>query len=361
MKSFLKFKIIINDYHFSSLFLNSTGQKNVERVLWAIARDHPEITYSPTLYPIAALFMHYFDPKVTFNSISNMLEYAVSDSDGIGLLPLTKTHIAKDAYVLIKMTNKFGILPQRGFFNEQRRKLSRDHEIDVCFLEWMKWIFIGLPFDHLTRVMDCYLCEGRKFLFRIALALLILYKKKRKIRGSVESSSSRQSESDDELTLEKMINFCEQIPISPHELISVATKLSRFSRAKIEKQYKHAESDIKTYKIPSIQTSPFSPALRIRSLPSTPRKSDMISLDSTRIAISTRIAPKNFKCTIIDWHLFDILWDWLPERVIVKEPTVIFCSEEDGNSLKTFYSKTDEYEPTVLLIKTTNNEVQSIQ
>ena len=77
-------------------------------------------------------------------------------------------------------------------------------------------IFACLPFHFCVRIVDCYLVEGEKFLYRIALELAQLYEKHLK-----------QS-----ITIEGMREFCENLSsiITPSQLIINATKLSRLSR-----------------------------------------------------------------------------------------------------------------------------------
>jgi len=268
-------------------------------------------------------------------------------SSGLGghdsrfLLPQSKTQLEKDAYVLIKLTSKFGFLPRRGFFYEQRENLVKNQEIDACFRDWLKWIFIGLPFDHIIRIIDCFLVEGTKFLYRIALTLLQLYKKFRPVSSIIQSSP---------FTLEMMLNFCSQIKLNPEELINSAISLNRLSRNKINRIYNETS---KNYKLRSHSPS----HTHITELLNTPRKKEMLELQSIRISEVTRIAPRNFKSSIIDWFMLDVIWDWLPERLLIQEPLVIFCTNQDGNSLGTFFSKVESYDQTLLLIKTVENEV----
>lgn len=51
-----------------------------------------------------------------------------------------------------------------------------------------------------------------------------------------------------------------------------------------------------------------------------------------------------------------MLWEWIPDRIAVKEPVIAFSTNEDGCSLRTLFSKTDSYEPTILLIKTQDGD-----
>ena len=69
------------------------------------------------------------------------------------------------------------MLKRKQFYEIQRSRLAKQLELDTCFLDWLKWIFIGLPFNHLVRIIDCYLIEGSKLLFRIGIAILILFKR----------------------------------------------------------------------------------------------------------------------------------------------------------------------------------------
>ena len=51
------------------------------------------------------------------------------------------------------------------------------------------------------------------------------------------------------------------------------------------------------------------------------------------------------------------LWHWLPERMTMGTPELIYASNEHGISLNTFYTKSEPWEPTILVIKTTTREV----
>uniref|UniRef100_A0A0K8STP2 TLDc domain-containing protein n=1 Tax=Lygus hesperus TaxID=30085 RepID=A0A0K8STP2_LYGHE len=51
------------------------------------------------------------------------------------------------------------------------------------------------------------------------------------------------------------------------------------------------------------------------------------------------------------------LWSWLPVRITMYQPILLYTTEEHGCSLQTFYVRVEQHEPTLLLIKTNNNEV----
>ena len=52
------------------------------------------------------------------------------------------------------------------------------------------------------------------------------------------------------------------------------------------------------------------------------------------------------------------IWTWLPTRYAVCQPLLLYTSEEHGTSLVTLYSRVENYQPTIIVIKNTENEVR---
>lgn len=73
------------------------------------------------------------------------------------------------------------------------------------------------------------------------------------------------------------------------------------------------------------------------------------------IKSSTQIVTK-IKQLICNFQLFT-LWSWLPVRITMYQPVLLYTTEEHGCSLTTFYVRVEQHEPTLLMIKTCNNEV----
>ena len=346
--------------------LNKLGQIQLDRILWQVAADHPEMTYCPLLYPITALFLHYFTSEETYSAVSNLVDAEVKTKSGRNqcLLPQTRSQIIKDAYVLLKLTNNFGLLKRKQFYEIQRSRLTKYYELDTCFLDWLKWIFIGLPFNHIVRIIDCYLIEGSKLLFRIGIAILILFKRHLDKRAFslnenvffaqrfLRRFSNTQPDPGFELEINKVMTFCEQIKESPTELMELAFSLARFSSYKIDNEYANAEASLKQNRTLANLNS----TLNLGQLNSSKRMKELVKPETIRI--SNRISPKSLpNSKILNWQLLEILWEWLPDRLMVSEPMVLFNMTEHGNSLSTFYSKGDQFEPTLLLVKTLKNEV----
>ncbi|KAG8297303.1 hypothetical protein J6590_038912 [Homalodisca vitripennis] len=76
------------------------------------------------------------------------------------------------------------------------------------YMDWMWWILQGLPFNHLVRVMDCYLHEGIKVLYRVAMAIMQLFYK----HSSPQNSDWMKEISDHGIDA-ALNKFCRQIPL----------------------------------------------------------------------------------------------------------------------------------------------------
>ena len=55
---------------------------------------------------------------------------------------------------------------------------------------------------------------------------------------------------------------------------------------------------------------------------------------------------------------FLTLWNWLPARLSLSQPLLVFTTEQHGFRLQTLLEKIDEVEHSILIIKATNGEVR---
>ena len=137
------------------------------------------------------------------------------------------------------------------------QRLCQGQKAERLFTDWCWWILGGLPFPHLgmrwaikslikylsclfsfisswwltncccccfylfllrhqVRVMDCYFHEGIKVLYRVALAILILFHKHTQ-NSSEWDSDSLKNDIDNAIP-----KFCKQIPVTPLKLMRTA-------------------------------------------------------------------------------------------------------------------------------------------
>lgn len=220
---------------------------------------------------------------------------------------------------------------------------------DTPFFDWYKWIFVALPLAYCARIIDCWLVDGQKFLYRIALAMLSRYR--------------QQCTSPVSLSSEKMFEFCSKLELSlepkggVEQLIKEAKSLKRISSLKIAKASRKSESKANLI-VESIMRKD-SYAMRSYNHGQKANYVQQPRDDMLRnIIISSRIAPRSFKSSIVDsYELLDDLWQYIPERAAVKTVSVVFNSNNDGTSLQTFFSRVDPFEETIIIIRTIKNEV----
>ena len=51
------------------------------------------------------------------------------------------------------------------------------------------------------------------------------------------------------------------------------------------------------------------------------------------------------------------MWSWLPVRITMYQPELLYTTEEHGCSMTTFFARVEKHEPTILIVKTTNGDV----
>jgi hypothetical protein len=76
---------------------------------------------------------------------------------------------------------------------------------------------------------------------------------------------------------------------------------------------------------------------------------------------STFITPQHLtripKLSILDHQQFVTLWNWLPVRLSLSQPVLVFTTQEHGFRLQSLLEKIDEIEYSIIIIKSTNGEV----
>lgn len=98
-------------------------------------------------------------------------------------------------------------------------RLCTGQKVERLFTDWTWWILSSLPFAHLVRVMDCFLHEGIKVFYRVALAILILFNKHSSSANSSVEWSTDSVKNDIDNAIPK---FCKNIPVTPTKLLRTA-------------------------------------------------------------------------------------------------------------------------------------------
>ncbi|KAL1457688.1 hypothetical protein WDU94_007889 [Cyamophila willieti] len=210
--------------------------------------------------------------------------------------------------------------------------------VEKIYTDWVWWILQGLPFNHLVRVLDCYLHEGIKVLYRVAMSILLLFHK-----FSSSNNSDWMREISDHGVEAALTKFCRQMPVSPRKLLKVAFGIRALGSTYIQRVFIKTEMTLKSKSVITGSKQ----LVRSRSSENLPTSQSQHNIQMMSHTLTIR-------------ELFT-LWSWLPVRITMYQPVLLYTTEEHGCSLTTFYYRVEQHEPTLLMIKTTNNEVSEIE
>ncbi|XP_074106602.1 GTPase-activating protein skywalker isoform X7 [Cotesia typhae] len=313
----------VDSSHCLSYNLTGKGRNIADRVVSVLGFSCPDITYSPTLYPFTALLLHFMTEEDCYHCMASLV--ACKDK-----VFVTQTKL------LFEVTWKTVEQIAKKYVKSAAAHLSRHSGMrgDRIYSDWIWWILQLLPFQHIVRVMDCFLHEGSKVFYRISMAILLLFYK---------HSSSQSSEWMQEIVKHgldtALSKFCRQIPVSPAKLLRIAFGIRGLTSAYISKVFLRTELTLKSRTVLTGSRS----LARSRSSDNLPTSQSQVNIQMMSHTLTIR-------------ELFT-LWSWLPVRITMYQPTLLYTTEEHGCSLTTFYLRVEQHEPTLLMIKTCNNEV----
>lgn len=209
-----------------------------------------------------------------------------------------------------------------------------DAQSERIYSNWLWWILQGIPFNHLVRVMDCFLNEGIKVLYRVAMALLLLFYK-----YSAPQNSEWMNQILKHGIETAFMNFCKHLPVTPAKMLRTAFGVRGLSSAYISKVFVKTEMILKSKSVQSSSRQ----LVRSRSSENLPTSQSQVNIQMMSHTLTIR-------------ELIT-LWSWLPVRITMYQPVLLYTTEEHGCSLTTFFVRVEHHEPTLLMIKTCNNEV----
>ncbi|CAN9510532.1 unnamed protein product [Ophioblennius macclurei] len=291
--------------------LNKSGLNSVKRILLCLGKYFPDMNFCPILPALVSLLLHFSqDEAECFYSVSRLICYNDPNKRYIDQTFLT--------YRASCMT--FGDLANkccRGI----RKLIAGSHQnLFEFYSDWIMWIFADLPFTYAIRVLDVYLLEGFKVLYRVALALLSLYK---------VSVSSRVADVEDFRTdmkrfVQNIVRHC-----TAEKLLERAFLIPMATRRELNLLF-NANKDSLMQK--------------------------GVSIHQKRQSVET-VDFDNFSSSVVTGTEMRVVWAWIPERFALFSPIRLFSTAEHGRSLASFYSHVEGHEPTVLIVRTLDEEV----
>ncbi|XP_017082398.1 GTPase-activating protein skywalker isoform X12 [Drosophila eugracilis] len=304
--------------------LTSTGRAVADRIVNVLGYDCPDITYSPVLYPITSILLHFMSEEEAYICLAGLV--GSKEKVFINQTKLQHEVTWKTVMQIAKKHTKSAT----SYF----QRICPGLKLERIFMDWCWWILAGLPFQHLVRIMDCYFHEGIKVLYRVALVILNLFHKECQSNNEWSPDNIKNDIGN------ALIKFCKKIPVSPAKLLHAAFSIRGLSTQYISRIFIKTEMLLKSR---SVLTSGSKQLIKSRSSDNLPTSQSQVNIQMMSHTLTIR-------------ELFT-LWSWLPVRITMYQPVLLYTTEEHGCSLTTFYVRVEQHEPTLLMIKTCNNEV----
>ncbi|KNE56112.1 hypothetical protein AMAG_01951 [Allomyces macrogynus ATCC 38327] len=150
------------------LCLTNKGALTAARLLSIVAYDYPNIDFCPFLPALVALLLHHVQPDDALGTVNLMLRRQLANPAQWAYFPTYKRDIKAFNYAFSTVVQRQ--LPK--LWTHLERLNATNHPL------WARWfcdLFIGIfDLDVIFHVLDSFLIEGYKVLFRYALALLDL-------------------------------------------------------------------------------------------------------------------------------------------------------------------------------------------
>ncbi|KAJ3225683.1 hypothetical protein HK099_006404 [Clydaea vesicula] len=294
--------------------LNAAGSNIVEHVLCILCNDFPNLEYCPFLPPLASLLAHHLrSPDELLGAMVSVVKSSLNKAPGQDkwtYLPTFSVIIRKDHRL---MQTSF-----ENFLQKKNSKVSKKIQEIISTEErlterWMTDFFIPiLPQELIWRILDCFILEGYKSLFRFAISLIELQQKK------ILMSNTK---ADLESCFLKTV-FSE---ISIDKTCSIAGTYS------ISEKY---ASELTKNKIISIEDIHESSLKYQRGLPKL----------------------KDYSKVLIEMHWM-VLWSWIPHRYRVDEVELIFTTSDNGYNIGTMYEMTKHKKHMILVVETMEGQI----
>ncbi|XP_075555725.1 GTPase-activating protein skywalker-like [Dermacentor variabilis] len=346
--------------------LSAEGQRRAERVLYVVSVNYPFITYCPILHPVVCLLLHYLTEEQTYECACALIE-------GTIVRHLSQTRLMYDtsAHTLMKLTKNLA----KKTYNKLLRKVQQEEDLEKVFLTWQLWIFRGLPLYHLVRTMDCFLIEGVRALYRAAMAILILFVQDHsseypnesmfaRMFGGRKSKSKAPGPSGEggldaaAAFLDRIILYLRDLPYNVDSFLKTAYGIQGVSAKVLNDQLLKSEAYVRGHPGKRLLGSPSETGASASRLEIT---SSLLPIKKSRYGASGTVPVgiaqlTNFHSEILSRDQMCVLWTWLPARITMLQPELVYSTNEHGSSLTNFYVHSDTWEPTVLVVLTTRGE-----
>ncbi|KAM4624367.1 TBC1 domain family member 24 [Polymixia lowei] len=299
--------------------LKAEAVVSAHRIISCLAGQFPDISHCPALPAMTSLLLHFStDEAQCFEHISRIL---ACNEPGKRLLD--QTYLAYESSCMT-----FGDLANKYCPSAHKLIVATAQDVLEVYSDWQRWVLGDLPFSHVARVLDVYLVEGYKVLYRVSLALLKFYRK-HKAQGGQAGQQQQQDSAGVRGDIQAFVKGI-GATVTCDKLLEKAFSIRLFSRKEIT-------------------------LLQLTNEKSLQQKG--ITVKQKRRNVQLALNPETFSSEIVSAKEMRDIWSWIPERFALCQPQLLFTTSNHGCSLNRFYSHCEGYEPTLLLIRTTDGDV----
>lgn len=269
--------------------LNSEGILAAKKILCLVSQQFPSLDSCPALPDTICLLLMYMDEEEVFFAVYNMLQKSISAQ--WYFRNSNKSQLVFEASFVKLLANKFSSLYQHSSnLGIMWEPIVRD---------WFRRLFVSkIPFSASLRMLDAFLHEGNKILYRYALALIQLHK---------PALMNARTPPEFFEVLEKMVDHTNVDELSKR---AFKLSLSRKELARLDESF----SDL-----------------------------PMSRQDATTTYNSVYYKPTvDSPSKIATEENLELLWSWLPSRLRIRDLRLIFATYSHGYSLNTVYNCCEE-------------------
>ncbi|GMT31307.1 hypothetical protein PFISCL1PPCAC_22604, partial [Pristionchus fissidentatus] len=308
--------------------LTEDGTVRLIRMLAMIEQLRPDISCAPIMYPLCALFMHYMDDQDAYACAQYLARRGQERDPPVHLL-MSQTQWEATPHVLLQLIKKHK--PNAYALLKKRCGTSDDEVLVETMEEWKQWIFQYLPLSHVVRIVDCFLVEGHKFLLRAAVANVYMWSKVNK--GAKGGLAEGRTEAERvAATKHELAQSAAQCQVSTETFIEMAVLIKNLKSATISRLQTLYEKKVRE---------------------SNSRGERKSRKQSAGVYCFT--AP--FVSCILSNQIATKIMSRFPSRLQLVTPELLFKLGQDGASFTHLWSKVDEADQTLIIIRSSRGEI----
>uniref|UniRef100_A0A3B4GHP6 TBC1 domain family member 24 n=1 Tax=Pundamilia nyererei TaxID=303518 RepID=A0A3B4GHP6_9CICH len=259
--------------------LNKAGLNSAKKVLLCLGKYFIDMNFCPILPALVSLILHFSEDEAEcFYSVSRLICYNDPNKRYIDQTFLT--------YRASCMT--FGDLANKCCRGIRKLIASSHQNLFEFYSDWIMWIFADLPFTYAIRVLDVYLLEGYKVLYRFVTAAAFQQINKKTF-------------------VQNVARHC-----TAEKLLERAFKISVPTRRDLNLLFT-ANKDSIEYSIPTNMNPVF-------------------TYVSKRLPVET-VDFNNFRSSVVTGTEMRVIWAWIPERFALFSPFRLFSTAEHERTL----------------------------